>query len=78
MKAASPVGTEIDWTQTYVEAAREAFVELPFMVKEYLRAMLAPPRAAVVLESVIVAGIPATMNALRDHNLYAAISATVH
>lgn len=78
MKVGLQPGTEIDWAATYHEADMEAFDELPAMVREYVRGMISPPRAAVVLESVYVAGIRATMDALREHNMIERMKGPVH
>lgn len=73
MKASIPVGQEIDWTLTYLEADREALRELPWHVTEFMAAMIAPPRPAIVLESVMLCGVFATMLALREQNMLSAI-----
>ena len=73
-----PPGTEIDWSQTIAAADIEALRELPFCVKEYLRTMIDPPLAAIALESVMLCGVKATMDALRERELLGRLKGTVH
>lgn len=71
-------GTTIDMVATYCAADLEAFDELPYQVREYLRGMIMPPRSAVVLQSVYVAGARATMLALMEHDMAERLKGTLH
>lgn len=71
-------GTTIDMVATYCAADLEAFDGLPYQVREYLRGMIVPPRSAVVLQSVYVAGARATLLALMEHDMNERLKGAVH
>jgi hypothetical protein len=66
----------VDMVASYCAADLEAYDELPFHVREYVRSMIAPPRSAVILQSVYVAGARATLEALREHDMRERIRGT--
>lgn len=73
------VGSQvIDMLGTYCQADLECFDELPFQVREYMRNMISAPRAAIVLQSVQVAGVRATMQALMEHDMQERLKGVVH
>ena len=60
---------ELDMVATHCQADHDCEADLPYRVREYLRGMIDPPRIAVVMESVLVAGEDATLDVLRQRNM---------
>ena len=69
---------EIDMVATHLQADHDCEADLPYIVREYLRGMIDPPRIALVMESVLVAGVAATLAALRERDMNAALSGSIH
>lgn len=60
---------EVDMVATYLDSDMDAEAQLPAFVRDYCRCLSDPPRPAVVLQSYLACGGPATIAALRERSL---------
>lgn len=69
---------EVDMVATYCQADLDCFDELPPAVREYVRGMIQPPRSAVLLQAVQVAGERAVLEVLREADMLERLKGIVH
>jgi hypothetical protein len=69
---------EVDLLATYCQSDLECFDELPYRVREYMRGMISPPRSAIVLQALYVAGERAVLETLQEHDMMERLKGPVH